>query len=174
MVVACLGGRGELVVFGPRQPLTSCRLCKPLMSGWLLVRGGRACLPRVAPRALRSSSLAGAGISGSLGFGLWRFNYLLLRAQKITSTKLRRRSSDPRPSTQRVVVIDAPPADATAAAAPRPVGPLDVQYRRAPAVDGAPEYVVRGELLRSSTSEPDAIDRRGKSKRLRDAEPARC
>ena len=149
--------------------MTSCRLCKPLVSGWLLVRGSAA--DALLLVCLWSLALAGAG---SVVFRLHPLpTWYKVLLYTVPVQTLRRRS-DSRPSTQRVVVIDAPPADAAAAAAPRPVRTLDIPDRRGPALDGAPEYVVRGELLRSSTSEPDAIDRRGKSKRLRDAEPARC
>ena len=46
-----------------------------------------------------------------------------------------------------MVVIDAPPADAASAAAPRPVGALDVPDRRGPALNSTSKDVVRGELV---------------------------
>ena len=140
--------------------MTSCRLCKPLVSGWLLVRGSAA--DALLLVCLWSLALAGAG---SVVFRLHPLpTWYKVLLYTVPVQNLRRRSNPP-PSTQRVVVIDAPPADAAAAAAPRPVGALDVPHGRTPAVDGGPEDVERGELLRPSTGDPDVIDRRGKSKR---------
>ena len=58
-----------------------------------------------------------------------------------------RRRTDPRPPTQRVVVINPASADAAAAAAPRPVGALNVPDRRGPALNSTSKDVVRGQLV---------------------------
>ena len=46
MVAGCFGGVGSLLCLVRGSPCTSSPASQPLVGDWLLVRGGRACLPR--------------------------------------------------------------------------------------------------------------------------------